>query len=421
MRLPSSRLRLLCALYFVQGLPFGFQVNALPTYLRARGASLAAIGFLGLLASPWMAKALWAPLVDRYYSERIGRRKSWILPMQALLAGACVCASLAMNVGSLPLLLGCIFLMNLFAATQDIAVDGFAVDTLEPEELGLGNAAQVVGYKLGMMTGGGLLVWASAHIGWSGLFLAMAGLCLAVFAWVAAFREPPPKNTSVPTGTQRTWSEVRGEIVHALRMPGTGWLLLFVLTYKLGETMSDVIYKSFLIDSGYVPAQIGLLVGTWGIAASLIGSVAGGLLASRVPLLKAVAITGTLRLVPLAGRWLLAHSGVTGTNVIAVTLAEEFFGGALTTAMFAFMMSRVDPLIGATHYTLLASVETAGKGVAGFLGGWLADAHHGGWGYASVFMLGLVLSVGFLALLEPLRRSAPPAPTPAPAPQPSSG
>ncbi|RYZ46687.1 MAG: MFS transporter, partial [Myxococcaceae bacterium] len=180
--------------------------------------------------------------------------------------------------------------------------------------------------------------------------------------------------------------------------------------YKLGESMSDVLYKPFLVDAGYTPAQIGLWVGTWGTAASLIGSTCGGLLASRLPLLGAVALTGTLRLLPLGGRWLLTQVGVSDAGVLGVTLTEELFGGALTTVMFAFMMSRTDRRIGATHYTLLASVEAAGKGPAGPLAGLLADPRFGGWGYPNVFLLGVALSAAFLMLLAPLRRLSP-APT----------
>src|SRR5687767_7208858 len=76
---------LLACLYVVQGMPYGFQVGALSMYLREQGTSLQAIGFIGLLALPWSWKALWAPLVDRFGSERFGRRKSWIVPCQLLL------------------------------------------------------------------------------------------------------------------------------------------------------------------------------------------------------------------------------------------------------------------------------------------------------------------------------------------------
>ncbi|WP_426749558.1 MFS transporter [Myxococcus sp. Y35] len=409
MRLPSSRLALLGVLYFVQGLPFGFQSTALPVYLRSQGVSLTTIGLLGALWLPWALKALWAPLVDRYGSARVGRRKSWILPMQAGLTASCAAAAFVSSKDALPVLLGLIFLMNLFAATQDIAVDGFAVDMLRPSELGLGNTAQVVGYKLGALTGGGLLVWASARIGWSGLFLAMALLCLGAFVVTLLARESPPEaraaQAPLPPRSEPAWGEVFQRLKQALTLPGAGWLLLFIATYKLGESMSDVLFKPFLVDAGITAAQIGLWVGTWGTGASIVGSLAGGLLASRMPLLGAVGLTATLRVVPLVGRWLLATGGVTDSGVIAVTMAEELFGGALTTVMFAFMMSRVDRRIGATHYTLLASLEVWGKAPAGPLAGWLADPRHGpGLGYANVFLLGIVLSVGFLALLVPMRR-----------------
>ncbi|MFL5343909.1 MAG: MFS transporter [Hyalangium sp.] len=410
MKLSPKKLALLTSLYFVQGMPYGFQITALPVYLRTQGISVTALGFLQLLSLPWMFKALWAPLVDRYGSPRIGRRKSWILPLQVALAGTCIAASTVPLPSALPVLLGLIFLMNLFAATQDIAVDGFAADSLRPEELGLGNTAQVVGYKLGMITAGGLLLWASDSIGWQGLFLCMAALCLVVSVVTAFAREPVPQERS----SERTsWRELLGHLKEALLLPGTGWLLFFVATYKFGETISDALYKLFLVDSGIRPAQIGLWVGTWGTAASILGSLTGGLLATRMPLLGALAVTATLRIFPLVGRWWLAKLGVSDEGVIGVTLAEEFFGGSLTTVMFAFMMSRVDRRISATHYTLLASVEVLGKSPGGPLGGMLVGKAH--WSYAQAFLLGVALSVAFLFLIPLLRRRGA-----SPAPQPTS-
>ena len=88
-----DRLGILWTLYFVQGLPFGFQATALPVYLRSSGMSLAGVGLATALALPWSLKPLWAPLIDRYGSARLGRRKSWILPLQALLALTCFAAA----------------------------------------------------------------------------------------------------------------------------------------------------------------------------------------------------------------------------------------------------------------------------------------------------------------------------------------
>src|SRR5262249_54585168 len=78
----AAKLGLLGSRYFSQGLPFGFFTQALPILLRKQGASLGAIGLTTLLALPWALKFLWAPAVDRYALPHVGRRKSWIVPLQ---------------------------------------------------------------------------------------------------------------------------------------------------------------------------------------------------------------------------------------------------------------------------------------------------------------------------------------------------
>lgn len=395
----ARTLAVLLALYFAQGLPFGFQAKALSAYLRVSGVSLVGVGFLGALSLPWGLKALWAPLVDRFGWEPFGRRRSWIVPLQALLALVCVAAAFTPPTGSLGVLLALVFLMNLLAATQDIAVDGLAIDLLGRGELGPANAAQVVGYKAGMLTAGGLLVWASAWIGWRGQLIVMAALVLAAMFAVLSVREPPP--AEAVARVRRSLREVLVASLGAMRAPGALWLLAFVGTYKLGEVMVDVMFTPFLIDAGFSVPQIGLWLGTYGMAASIAGSLCGGLMAQRIPLLAAVAVASLLRSASMGGEVYLAVTGAPAPGaVVVVTLVEHFFGGALTTAMFAFMMSRVRKAVGATHYTLLASVEALGKSPAAWLSGALAT-----WlGYAGLFALGTALSFAFLALLVPLRR-----------------
>jgi MFS family permease len=398
----ARKLGVLWTLYFVQGLPFGFQATALPVYLREAGMSLTGIGLATALALPWSLKVLWAPLVDRFGSRRWGRRRSWILPLQLALAACCAAAALVPPHRGLTPLLVLVLGMNLLAATLDVAVDGLAVDVLAPPELGQGNVAQVVGYKVGMLTGGGLLVWASGRIGWEGLFLAMAGLVLACLLVTLFWRErelAPPGRPDSPLVHPRL-----GEIVATLgrvtATQGAGWLLLFIGTYKLGESMADTMFKPFLFDAGFAPQRIGLWVGTWGMLFSIAGSVGGGLLAGRLPLLRAVGITATLRALTVAAEWWLSVVEPTAGRVVAVTCAEHLFGGALTTALFAYMMSRVDRRIGATHYTLLAAIEVWGKLPSGWVSGWIADHTS----YAWLFAIATVLSLGFLGLLRPLSR-----------------
>lgn len=398
-----GKLGILWTLYFVQGLPFGFQATALPVYLRSAGMSLAGVGLATALALPWSLKILWAPLVDRFGGGRFGRRRSWILPLQLLLAATCVAAALVPpHEGVTPILL-LVLAMNFFAATLDIAVDGLAVDVLEASELGHGNVAQVVGYKVGMLTGGGLLVWASGSIGWEGLFFAMAGLMGACFLVSLAWREgemAPHPDPASPHVHPR-FAEILGALRRAAFDGGAGWLLLFVGTYKLGESMADTMFKPFLVDAGYGGQEIGLWVGTWGMLCSIAGSVGGGWLARRLAPLHAIGIAAALRALPVAGEWWLSLVAPTPERVVAVTCFEHLFGGALTTTMFAFMMGRVNKRIGATHYTLLAAIEVWGKLPAAWASGFIAARTS----YPFLFGLATLLSVAFLALLFPMGKA----------------
>lgn len=400
LRGPSAgKVGALLALYFCQGLPFGFQARALPIYLREHGVSLATIGYLQALALPWLLKALWAPAVDRFGSARLGRRRSWILPMQLGMAAAAAVGATLDPVTELTAVLGVVFLMNLFAATQDIAVDGLAIDLLHGEELGPGNAAQVAGYKLGMTTAGGLLVWVSGYYGWPALFLGMALLCLAVFVLTWFIREPAPRAAPGHGPERPRLKEILVRLWAAARLPGGLSLLLVVGTYELGETMVDVMFKPFLVDAGFTRSQLGLWLGTWGMGASIAGSVVGGVVAARFGLFRTLVLASVLRAVSVGAEWALTASVPTPASVIGVSIGEHFCGGLLTTALFAFMMSRVDPRIGATHYTLLASVEVMGKAPAAFFSGVVAEAL----GYGGTFALGTAICVAFVGLLVLVR------------------
>lgn len=398
---------LLACLYFVQGLPYGFQVTALPVYLREEGVSLVNIGLAGALSLPWVLKVVWGPAVDRFGSRSFGRRRSWIVPLQAALMLTCLVASTVDPSRGLIILLSLVLAMNLFASTMDVAVDGLAVDVLKPEELGYGNILQVVGYKLGILMGGGLLVAASPYLGWSGIFLAMSGL-VALGLMISLLVPEPESRDSEPDrspadrhSTRPSMATVIARLWRAVQRPGALLLLLFIGSYKLGETLADAMLKPFLYDAGYTASQIGFWVGSFGFSFSLAGSLMGGLLASRIGVFKAVVITTCLRAVAVGGEWWLSLVEPTLPRMVAVVTAEQFLGGAVTTAMFAFMMSRVDRTIGATHFTFLATVEVAGKLAAGAISGVVAQSL----GYSSLFALATALAVAFLGLLWPVGRT----------------
>lgn len=391
MHVNKKYIGLLFLLYISQGLSFGFQATALPLIMRSHGISLKSIGFAGMLSMPWVLKAFWAPLVDRYYNLAFGRRKSWILPMQSLLIVTMFTASF-FNVSNLPFLLSIIFLLNLFAATQDIAVDGLAVDLLYPNELGLGNTAQVVGYKIGILIGGGLLVWASQYIGWSGLFVSMATIALIALIAIIMFNENQAINYRKREKINKTKTDFRllvKTLSKTLRQPNALWIIGLIMLYKTGESMVDAMFKPFLLDSSFTASQIGLWLGTYGIVASLLGSFISGWMSTRIQIWKVLGLSLVLRLVPLIAQYILTLGQPSVQGVIITTLAEHFFGGMLTTVMFAFMMLSVNKTVSATHYTILASLEVIGRSPAVWASGFIAQIY----GYGFLFAVGIFLSL----------------------------
>ena len=140
-RLPPSVLVLLASLYCAQGLPSGLVAHAMPVLLRQHGVDLAWIGLLKLLALPWLLKVLWAPWIDRISSDRLGHHRGWILPLQSGVVGCLAVLALmdpqALFGSALWMLLGTLLLINLAAATQDVATDGLAVRLLPERWRGL--------------------------------------------------------------------------------------------------------------------------------------------------------------------------------------------------------------------------------------------------------------------------------------------
>ncbi len=418
-----ARIAFLAALYLVQGLPFGFQANALSALLRDEGVSMTHITLTTALALPWSLKALWAPFVDRHHWPALGRRRSWIVPMQLLLAGSMIAAAFApIRPDPWPLLV-LVLVMNFFAATMDIAVDGLAVDLLSEGELGAGNAAQVVGYKVGMLAGGGLLVWASERLelGWQGLFFAMSAVVLAILVITLFVDETKLVDThatgagSAPSVGEKavhvSFRAIFGALREAMTRPSARWLVLLLLGYKLGESLVDPVFLPLLVDQGIPRATIGLWVGTYGMAASIGGSLLGGALASRLSVDRAFVIVGSMRVLALSMPWAIAALRVepagplTGSFVIAATCAEHLVSGALTTIMFAFMMQHTDRRIGATHYTLLATLEVLGKAPLAMSSGWIADTV----GAHVSFGIAVSLAAAWVGLFVAIRgRLAPP-------------
>jgi PAT family beta-lactamase induction signal transducer AmpG len=383
----AAKLGLLGALYFSQGLPFGFFTQALPVLLREQGLSLREIGLTSLLALPWALKFVWAPAVDRFSFRSVGHFKSWIVPLQLASTATLLVLGTQAELGHVQVLMAAFLLLNLIAATQDIATDGLAVSLLAQRERGLANGLQVAGYRVGMIVGGGALLILHDHLGSRGTFLAMAALTAVATVPVALSREP----VSAPRVPRAA-----STVPHFFRRPGALKLLLLLVTYKAGDAFATSMLKPFLTDSGLTLAEIGWLVGTVGFVAGLLGAITGGWLVNRVGRRQALVTFGLLQAVTVAGYAALAFAAASRSTVTLVCAAEHFAGGMATAALFTCMMDWSSREASATDYTVQASAVVVATGVAGALAGVSAQAL----GYPSHFTLGSILALASLVAVR---------------------
>ena len=386
------KILLLAALYLAQGLPYGFFTQALPVLLRDAGYSLKAISATSLLFLPWALKFLWAPFVDHR-----GTRKQWLLPLQiAAFAGALVLSQFDPGHG-LALMLLAAFLFNLIAACQDIATDGLAVNILDVSERGLANGIQVGAYRIGMIFGGGLLLWVFAKTGWATMFACMAGLIALTVLPVLPLREPRRDGTA--SARETTAARLATRWMRRLAVPGVGPFIALICLYKFGDSMVASLVGPFMRDTGLSKEMIALMKGTVGSVTALAGAALGGVFAFRAGRRAALLACGLAQTASLSF-YVAAAFGIGGLAMFwAGTVAEHLLGGMATVALFTLMMDASDPGNAGTDYTLYASAIVVAMGLASVTGATIADA----FGYAPTFVVGLLLSgAGCLALVAAL-------------------
>ncbi|MDL9935724.1 MFS transporter [Gordonia sp. ABSL1-1] len=391
----------LSALYFAQGLPFGFFTQAVPVILRRSGFGLTEISATGVLFAPWALKFIWAPFVDRY-----GTRRQWLLWMQ--FGSAAVALGLAcLNLSStLTWLFIGIAVVNLLSATQDVATDGLAVQLLAPSQRGVGNGIQVGAYRIGMIVGGGGLLWLLSLAGWRAMFVAMAALMLLATVpvwWMRAGTSIRGARRDRGDGSVR---ETASEWLRRLRRPGMVAFILIIGAFKFGDSMGSAHVGSFMVDAGLTDGQIALVKGALSSVGALGGAAIGGWLAYRFGRRNALLYGGIAQTLSL-GLYVVCAAGAGGFGLIVVaSLAEHILGGAATVAVFTLMMDATQADHAGSDYTLAACAVVIVQGVAGVVGGIVGDL----FGFGALFAASAVLSaVGCAVLVAGLDRGVGPA------------
>lgn len=395
-KVSALSLSVVVVLYLAHALPLYFYNVALPAILRHQGVDLRWIGMLSLLYIPWAFKFFWAPLIDRFYFKKLGKRKTWLLFTQiALVIGVVALALTQFDYG-----LGVFVVVGLwistFAATQDIAIDGYTVETFSESEYRLGSMAQSIGVALGSMVGGAATLWLYELYGWQTALISLAAM--TALTMLAIFQIKEKSNVE-------KISKQPPSLIRAFKRPEMLWALALIVCYRIVEAPAMAMLNPMLIDQKWSLSQIGVLMSVIGAGIGLLAAVSAAFLLKKIAATQLLiwagwarslvyALLGVAVLLSWLNQWHLLLGGF-----VIVILAIRYIA---MTALYAHFMQTSSKEQAGTDFTILVCFELLVYFIGGAVSGFLAKA----FGYGNFYLILAVSSVLSVLLSQLLIRKA---------------
>ena len=379
----SLRMLVAALMGFASGLPLLLTGSVLQAWMKDEGVDLGTIGLFALVGLPYTLKFLWAPLMDRFTPNALGRRRGWLLLFQLALVASLVWLSLARPAVDPWWLAVAAMLVTFFSASQDIVVDAYRRESLSDEEQGLGASLYVNGYRVGMLlaSGGGLIL--ADHLSFAQVYQLMAAFMLLGVATTLFAPEP-----ATAEGVPRTLREAVVEpFIEYFQRRDALLILAFILHYEIGGTMASHMTTPFYLDIGFSKTEIGAVVKLFGFWATVTGGLIGGLLIMRLGIFRSLWLFGILQGVSTAGFAVLAQVGASVPGLAAVITIENLSGGMGTAAYVAYMASLTNRKFTATQYALLSSLMGVPRVIAAAPTGYLADAMGWSWFFVACALI----------------------------------
>jgi PAT family beta-lactamase induction signal transducer AmpG len=408
------RVLIVLLLGFSSGLPLALSGATLAIWMTERGVDLGTIGLFSLVGLPYTFKFIWAPVVDAldvpFLSRALGRRRGWLVFTQLLLAATIVFLGLLDPVAAPFAVAFAALLVAAASATQDIVIDAFRVESLDTSEQAAGMASYVFAYRIGMLvSGAGVIafvawleylgipreqVWAWGYIA-AAAFVAV-GLVAALLAREPAAPADRPRGDALHRVVTTAFDAFR----EFLARDAAVLVLLFVVLFKFCDAFAGVLTGPFVISIGFDKAAYAGIVKGVGLAALLIGGIAGGVVARALPLAPSLWVAALLQ---MASNLVFVWQAWIGVDYAALTatIIVENFTGAIGTVIFVAYLSALcrDRAHTATQFALLTALAAVGRTTLASGGGFVAEAS--GWAlFFTITALSAIPSLFLLAWLQ---------------------
>jgi len=397
--LKNKRMLMVLLLGFSSGLPIMLLYSSIKIWMRREGADLSSIGYLSWMTVPYTFNFLWSFLLDRFIPNKMGRRRSWLLLMQLGIVSALIMLGLADAKLSMSYIACAGFLLCVFSATQDIAIDAYRREILPDDELGIGSSIGVYGYRIGMLVASGLGLWVVDEKTWGFSFqqmFFMMALFMSVGIVTTFLCDEPEIAGEAPDTIGKA---VLGPLKDFFGRDYAVWILCFIVMFKMGDSIAGAMLGPYYVDMGFDNKTIAEVTKGIGFISSMIGLFLGGWLVFKVGIYRGLWFFGLLQALSTGLISLLTFYPSSTLMLTFIVAFEDLSSGMGTTAMVAFMASMTNRRFTATQYALFASLASFGRTFLSGFSGHLIELTS----YFHFFILCSVLAIPGLLILIKMR------------------
>jgi len=387
---------------------FGFAMIAatLTTRLAQDGIKKSTVTAFAFTFLAFNFKWLWAPLVDTVRIPglgRFGQRRAWLWLSGGLVMMAVVFLGSVDPKTSLPTVAAAAILVGVLAATNDVIIDAYRIELLEPRQLGVGAGMSQYGWRIGSAGAASLALVVAARADWSMAYYTCALLALPAMLVGVVMGEPVRRRPPAPLpGALQAIVAYFSPLTEFLKREGAVVVLLFVVIHKVGDTLANLTLRLLFDDLGYTNDEIAFYDVFVGFIAFLVGIFVGGALYARVGMKRAVLVSLVLMAVSNFSFAALAAAGHSNLGMAGAIGFENFASGIGGVTVVAYLSALCNLRFTATQYALLSALASiAGRFLTGTTAGALIDTM----GYVSFYLLTTAIAVPGVVLFWFMIRS----------------
>lgn len=375
---------LLSLLYCFQGIPLGLAGGTLP-FLLKQHLSYTQVGIFSLVMYPFSLKFLWSPLIDAYFLPSLGRRKSWVIPMEILAGVAMIYLSFRIDtmlvddtyIWELTIYF---FMLVFFFATHDIAVDGWALEILKEENKAYASMCQNIGQTVGFFTSFTFLIalnnpdFCNAYIFTVPQSSGLIQISDYMFFWGVVFLFSSISIlvfvTEAPYSGLLEEIEVKAiykQVYQILQLSSVKWLVFVLVTCKLPTSAHDNVIGLELLDKGFPQASLASFAVLM-LPIEILISLSIGWFSQADRLMKMFVMGFTLRLFSVAYGMLMLSLYPEGPLtssfyflVLSCAVVNSVGVNCMFVSMTGFFNKVSDASIGGTYITLLNTFNNIGS------------------------------------------------------------